>query len=229
MVTQGCATVQGTSLISHNKCPEERKQTGGHLFMFHRLFGIWEARVVGKPAAAELFSGFSVLWFIHPQGPPMLAVRIAGLSPGLHSYDFQPEAEEVGLDPEAFRDLDVHVRLDYDPDRIFVRLNASATATLLCDRTLVSFDEDIEGDYALLFTADADGDADAVEPLPSDAVSIDLADAVRDTLVLALPSRRVAPGAEDAPIQTQFGTLTDDEGNPIDPRWEALRRFKDHS
>ena len=56
---------------------------------------------------------------------------------------------------------------------------------------------------------------------------IDLADAVRDTLLLAVPARKVAPGAEDVEIPTVFGAPTAADGTPIDPRWEALRALQE--
>jgi hypothetical protein len=40
--------------------------------------------------------------------------------------------------------------------------------------------------------------------------------------MLALPMRRVAPEAHDQDIPTTFGALTNNEGEPIDARWEAL-------
>ena len=49
---------------------------------------------------------------------------------------------------------------------------------------------------------------------------VDLTDAVRDTLLLALPARRVGPGAEDVEIQTVFGAP---DGELLgDYRWGAL-------
>ncbi len=160
----------------------------------------------------------------------MLEVRLASLKPGLHSLAFHPTAEEVGLDPTEFRDVEVHVRLDYNPEQVYATVSASALATLVCDRTLVEFEQPVEGRYAVLYTsAEVDDAADDVRPLPTDEQVLDLSEAVRDTLLLALPARRVAPGAEDAPIQTQYGALLGDDGEPIDPRWEALRKFKDPS
>jgi uncharacterized protein len=68
-----------------------------------------------------------------------------------------------------------------------------------------------------------------VRPLDSTDREIDLTDVVRDTLLLSIPQRRVAPGAEDEPITREFGATeeeTDDEA-PVDPRWEDLKELKD--
>ncbi len=159
----------------------------------------------------------------------MVRIEIAPLKAGLHEIVLQPSAEAVELDPEAFKDIQVTARLDVHRERILVMLQARATATLECDRTLVLFDQPIEGSYSLLFVPpdfvrESDDEFEEVrELLPSDQ-EIDLTDAVRDTLLLALPVRRVAPGAEDEDLPTRFGDEGEEES--IDPRWEALRKLK---
>lgn len=161
----------------------------------------------------------------------MLDIRIASLKSGLHTFTFEPSPEEIGLDPAEFKGISVAVRLDLEPDQAYVTLTARAVASLVCDRTVVTFEQPVEGTHAILFTAAEMGEevTDEVQPLPPDTVSLDLTEAVRDTLLLALPSRRVAPGAEEAPLPTTFGALRDENGDVIDPRWEALRKFKDPS
>ncbi len=161
----------------------------------------------------------------------MLDVRIAALKPGVHTFRLTPTPDEVGLAPDAFADIEVDLRLDVGVEQIFATFTARATATLECDRTLVPFEQQVEGQHAVLFTPAPLGEdeADDVETLAPDAVVLDFADRVRDTLLLALPARRVAPGAEDVPLPTAFGALRDADGEPIDPRWEALRKYKDFS
>lgn len=165
----------------------------------------------------------------------MLGIETAPLRPGLHELTLTPSADEVNLDPETFGDITVDVRLDHEQERDLIAFTARATATLECDRTLVPFQTSIKGDYAVLFVlpehlsryaTDEGGDED-VRPLPEPGNELDLTDPVRDTLLLALPTRRVAPGAEDEELPVQFGVLTDEEGNPVDPRWEALRKLRD--
>ncbi|HYE57464.1 MAG TPA: DUF177 domain-containing protein [Rhodothermales bacterium] len=153
----------------------------------------------------------------------MLPVRLTALSPGLHPFDFTPSAADLDLDPEAFRDVHVDGHLDVAATRIVVHLTARAVIRLTCDRTLVEFDQAIEGRHLVVFTTDpnlADGSDDDLLLIPPDASVIDLAGPARDTLVLAVPARAVAPGAEDVELPTQFGT------EEIDPRWEGLLRLR---
>ena len=162
----------------------------------------------------------------------MLAVELTPLKDGVHSETLSPEAEALDLDPAVFSDIRLDLRLDVQPRRVFATFTAAATATLECDRTTESYDQPVRGTYAVLFVEDEEAEglaeaADDVRPLPSPGEPLDLTEPVRDTLLLALPARRIKPGAEDLDIPTQFGVLRDEEGNPIDPRWEALRKLRD--
>jgi uncharacterized protein len=164
----------------------------------------------------------------------MLRAEIAALSDGLHEQTLHPEAADLGLDPAQFRDIEVVLRLDVAGARVLAAFDVSAVATLECDRTLKPYDQPVRGSHTILFVPpeqvppDAD-EEDDLAPLPADATSIDLTAAVRDTLLLALPLRRVSPEAEDAEIPSVFGADLDDDGTPIDDRWAALRRLRDDS
>ncbi len=191
----------------------------------------------GGPEACVRWTGrgsFSLLYPAHLSQalPRMFGLDITPLKPGLHTLDEAPTAEDLELDPAAFRDLGVRADLDVQPEQVLVTLRVRATATLECDRTLEPFDQPVSGTHTVLFLSperlegfDADGDDD-VRPLPEPGVPLDLTESVRDTLLLALPSRRVAPGAEDEEIPLAFGVATDADGDPVDPRWEALRRLR---
>lgn len=157
----------------------------------------------------------------------MFTIEIASLSPGLHEFDFEPEAEAVELDPEKFGDIHIHARLDVRESRILAMLETTATATLECDRTLKLFDQEIGGTNYVLFAppefVEQQEDAfDEVRVLQPSDQKIDLTGAVRDTILLSVPLRCVAPGAEDEEIETEFFVPEDE----VDPRWAALRKLK---
>ena len=157
----------------------------------------------------------------------MFAIDITSLKPGLHEFEFQLEADEVELDRDKFDDIYVHARLDVREARILVMLETTATATLECDRTLRLFEQEVGGTYHVLFAppefVEQQEDAfDEVRVLQSSDQKIDLTTAVRDTILLSVPLRRVAPGAEEEEIETEFFVPEDD----VDPRWAALRKLK---
>lgn len=157
----------------------------------------------------------------------MFTIDVASLKPGLHQFEFEPGAETLGLDGDRFANIRVGARLDVREGRLLVLLNVRTMATLECDRTLKAFDQEIGDTYALLFVppefVEYQEDAfDEVRVLNPADQAIDVTDIVRDTILLAVPQRCVAPGAEEEEIETQFGAP---EGG-IDPRWEVLRKLK---
>ncbi len=165
----------------------------------------------------------------------MLTIDITSLSTGIHHVEFAPSASQANLDPTTFSDVQVDAELQYHRDRILVKMHATATAELTCDRTLQPYDEALEGQYNVLFGPPSmvgqEGDEfEEVRPLDASDREIDLTDMVRDTLLLAIPQRRIAPGAEDEPIEREFGGTDDadeDDSAPVDPRWSALEELKD--
>ena len=164
----------------------------------------------------------------------MLTIDVTSLSTGIHRLEFAPSASEVNLDPSTFRDLQVDVELQYHRDRILAKLHATATAELTCDRTLQPYDEALEGQYNVLFgppsmVGQEGEEFEEVRPFTASDREIDLTEVVRDTLLLSIPQRRIAPGAEDAPIEQEFGASddADEDDAPADPRWSALEELKD--
>lgn len=162
----------------------------------------------------------------------MLTIDISSLSSGIHQLELTPTADAASLDPTTFGDLRVEAELQCHRDRILVKLHATATAELTCDRTLQPYDQPVEGDYNVLFgppsmVGQEGEEFDEVRPLSPSDQEIDLTDVVRDTLLLALPQRRVAPGAEDEPIDQEFGASEEQEDDSVDPRWDELRKLRD--
>lgn len=161
----------------------------------------------------------------------MLRINVAALKQGHHQLSLQPEASAVGLDPETFSDIRVALHLDVQASgRVVVSLEAQALAHLLCDRTLAPFDLPVGGRYTVLLVpphelAPDETAWDEVQVLLPSEPFLDLAGMVRDTLLLALPVRRIAPGAEEAELSLQFGGADAATPEP-DPRWEALRKLR---
>lgn len=156
----------------------------------------------------------------------MLSIDIASLEDGVHERTFAPEAEDLELDPALFESIRTEIRLNVTGRQILADFTASATALLECDRTLKAFTKEVEGDFQVLFVpppAEVDPEDAGTRPLAAGQTSIDLTKPVRDTLLLALPQRRIAPDAEATDIDTVFGRP---EGDLADDRWEALRQLK---
>ena len=154
----------------------------------------------------------------------MLRIDLRSLEAGYHEISLAPAPADVGLEPNAFRNILVEVGLDYDGKKAFVSVKASAVALLICDRTLTKFEQSIKGEYSLLFSPNEEEKAeDEIRSISSTDEELDITDIVRDTLLLAIPVRKIAPGADEAEIPVAFGTPADTD---YDPRWEALKALK---
>lgn len=156
----------------------------------------------------------------------MIRVDIKSLKSGIHEFEWDPAPDALGLDPDVFHNLHVDARLDFHPNRIFVMLETEAEAHLHCDRTLEPFTQLVEGTHQVLFstTPPVEGEDepdDEVQYIGQADEEIDLTDVIRDTFILSIPARKIAPGADTEEIPLEFGGS---EG-AVDPRWEALRKL----
>lgn len=160
----------------------------------------------------------------------MLKIDIRSLKSGAHEQEFDVEPQDLGIDAPPFKDIHVSARLDIDVQQIFVRFRVTAVASLVCDRTLVDFDQPVRGSYSANFvppsSIEPDNEDDTLFPLVAGQEDIDLTDIVRDTLMLSVPIRKIAPGAEDQDIPTSFGEVTESD---VDPRWGPLANLRPDS
>jgi len=160
----------------------------------------------------------------------MISLDIRSLKEGFQTLEFSPTTEELGVEEPAFRDAQVEVQVTVDGEQLVVRVSAQAIAELTCDRTLEPFDKAVRGRYTVCFMPksmmDDDAENDNVVALPKDRDELDLTDIVRDTLMLAVPVRKIAPGAEDLDIPTSFGEASDED---VDPRWKGLEKLRSSS
>ena len=158
----------------------------------------------------------------------MLRVRIAPLSDGLHTEALAPTPAELELDPALFSDIAVEMQLVVTTRQIAASFAVSATAHLVCDRTAEPFDQSVRGEHAVLIVAPdaplATSDNEDIVVANDDASHADLTAPVRDTLMLALPLRRISPAAEALDLPTAFGAPPADE--PADSRWAALSALR---
>ena len=158
-------------------------------------------------------------------------VRIAPLSDGLHTETLAPTPAELELDPAEFSDLAVEMTLAVTERQIVASFEVSATAHLVCDRTDEPFAQTVRGAHTVVIVGPdapaAASDDDDVVVTPDDVAFADLTVPVRDTLLLAVPVRRVSPAAEALELPTAFGSP--DADAPADDRWAALEALRSGS
>ncbi|MYH07214.1 MAG: DUF177 domain-containing protein, partial [Rhodothermaceae bacterium] len=108
-----------------------------------------------------------------------------------------------------------------------VTIGVQSDALLECDRTLKEFVKPVRNSHELLLLRygqepNADVAMEQIELEPRQRV-LDLTSIARDTLILAIPVRKVAPEAEELQIQTVFGAPAEES----DHRWSALLAMRE--
>lgn len=147
--------------------------------------------------------------------------------------------------PKDYYELDDEMKLlgadiiisFYRTDRfIKVSFDVNSSVELICDRSLDLFEKTIEGTFDILFQPDeiqeSETERSAVKQIPADDLVIDIEDEVRDTIMLNIPIKKVHPRFIDETGKPEefgiakFGESDDDDEDPIDPRWEKLKKLK---
>lgn len=142
-------------------------------------------------------------------------------------------------DDTSLRKADVQVEFFRSDHFIRVWFEVDAETELICDRTLKPFTESVSDSYVVMFYPESkeehETENEKVKEIDFDHLTISIEDEVRDTIMLQIPVRKLHPDLFDddgnpVEFKTQvFGKNIendDGEGQPIDPRWEELKKLK---
>lgn len=167
-----------------------------------------------------------------------IVVSIKGLQSGSRTFEETVPATSIsGIVAEIAGDVHVNGQVNRISRRLRIHVSISATAHLICDRSLEEFDEPItaEGDYEFLFDTDLAVeqrgellDPDVVRGLPVDATEVDITEDVRQELALAIPMRRIAPKYRQLELNEMYPGISNEEP-ASDERWAALKNLKQSS
>jgi len=169
-----------------------------------------------------------------------MKIDVAHLSTGLHKLDFEETREELEIeDSYTFPNLIfVSVRLDKGEAHLYLKVSVRTRAHFVCDRCLEEFDTDISGDLKLYYSKTLPEEEyasyfkefdDEVRLLSAGLTEIDITKDVRDTLLLAIPMKKLC--REDCKgLCPRCGhNLNQGPCNcsqeTIDPRWAALKKL----
>jgi len=121
---------------------------------------------------------------------------------------------------------------------IKVSFSLDCTVELICDRSLDPFEKKIGGRFDILFQPGEIEESvtaqSAVKQIPGGELVLDISDEVRDTIMLNIPIKKIHPKYEDESGKlkdfetAQFGDLSEDDEQAIDPRWEKLKNLKNN-
>jgi uncharacterized protein len=164
-----------------------------------------------------------------------MKISLAHLSEGLHTLNFVEKLAEFGLENQLNLHDEVKIQVDLEKrvPHYFLKNRVQVTGRFACDRCANEFDRSLTGESRVVFSSDeailAMSEADDVHYLAPDAKEINIANEIRDTIMLAMPMKILC--SEDCRgLCAGCGANLNIEPcrcapPPADPRWEALRKF----
>ncbi len=170
------------------------------------------------------------------------AINVARLKSGKHTDSFHLGEEFFSeFELKAVRKLDVTANLDivkYET-HLDVNFHMSGPVELSCDRCGEWYPHSIDSSYRIIYSFDKNMNFDGYEVMyvnPQEP-SLVLVQELYDFVALSIPARKVPPTDVHlcAPEVLRMLGLNEkgepmeqeDDAEEIDPRWEALKQFKD--
>ncbi|NTU68427.1 MAG: DUF177 domain-containing protein [Chlorobiaceae bacterium] len=169
-----------------------------------------------------------------PKERALIEIRLAGLSQGIHKFDFTCAAgdfKDSAVKDAGFSDgISVHAIVEKNDDEIAVSMETTAKAALSCDLCLAPVALELKGTYRVYYIYEqAPGQEEAADEyrlIDRNSVSIDLTEDVRETLLLSVPMKATCTDNPDCHIYLQEGS--EDADNLPDSSWqESLEKLKD--
>lgn len=161
----------------------------------------------------------------------MLTLRIADLCEGHRDEQTEVPAQDLDFrdQPEFRSSVKVALHVDKHGEQIIVGLEAATMADFTCDRCAEPFQQTVQDSVNLLYTSDSEmkgQEDDGIYYYSPATAELDLTEPLRQTLILALPAKRLCRetckglcphcGADLNHETCQCPT------GPADPRWDKL-------
>ena len=161
-------------------------------------------------------------------------IKFSGLKEGIHLFNY-----EIGN--KFFKNFDYYDFLDA---KLFAKLELEKQTTLLnlkfsfngeievqCDVSMESFDLKLETEHAVVvkFKDDIISTDDKVIFMPAGSHSIDVSHLIYESIILAVPQKKVHPGIENGSLKSERVEKLEEIrpkknfNEKTDPRWDKLK------
>ena len=161
-------------------------------------------------------------------------LKFSGLKEGIHLFSY-----EIGN--KFFKNFDYYDFLDA---KLFAKLELEKQSTLLnlkfsfngeievqCDVSMESFDLKLETEHAVVvkFKDDIISTDDKVIFMPAGSHSIDVSHLIYESIILAVPQKKVHPGIENGSLKSEIVEKLEalkpkkNFKEKTDPRWDKLK------
>lgn len=164
-----------------------------------------------------------------------MTIQFKGLESGSYEYQYTLDGDffsEYENEEFATAEVDFQVHLEKSERMLVFNFSFNGKVKSQCDRCLGDLEVPISGEEMLCvkFGNQENHDDEDVLFLPDNENQIDLSQWMYEYAVLAYPMRHVHPEGECQNDMVQLlqenGKSENEEEQPIDPRWEALKNLK---
>ncbi|MCU0431604.1 MAG: DUF177 domain-containing protein [Cytophagaceae bacterium] len=165
-------------------------------------------------------------------------IDIIRLSNGNYEYDFELGHSFFAQFPNSILDrgaLKAKVQLEKNERLLMCVFLIKGTVTLVCDRSLEEFEEELSFKEKLAFKYGEEWKelSDEIIQIPYDTQKLNVAQYIFEFIGLQIPIKKLHPrfrNEEDEMGETKLiyksDLLEDEDKFNIDPRWEALKKIK---
>lgn len=163
-----------------------------------------------------------------------IKIQISGLSEGIHRYSFRLSPEDVDLSGSFEDVVTVEAALDKTATQMLLTASISATGKFVCDRCVAEFRRAVAPGYTMVYVPEGMDkrhlDATEVQVIQAGQHLIDIAEDVRQTLLLAIPFKLLCRESckglcPHCGTNLNEGTCSCSD-QPVDYRWDELRKLQ---
>ena len=171
-------------------------------------------------------------------------VEFKGLKEGLHQFGFETGEKffkNFENSPVNKGDVKVDVTLEKRSTFLKIYLKLKGWVELTCDRCLGDYRQKIKNKAEVLVKfseVEQEDDVDVMWVLPEEH-RLNLAQLIYEYIALAIPLKRIHPDDENgqsgcdpemlAKIEDYMHPEDESDEDEIDPRWEALKKWKNNN
>lgn len=122
-----------------------------------------------------------------------MKISIANLSEGSHAFHFTAEPAHLGLSDYFTKPVSVDVTIEKTNREVFLKAAAKTSGRFSCDRCADEFDREVRTAYQMMYIYDErekqQPHDEEVQVISSVTTAIDIADDVREFILLAVPQK----------------------------------------
>ena len=168
-------------------------------------------------------------------------IQFVGLKQGGHDFEYEignTFFDQYGYDDFNAINVNVNLKLVKKPTLMELIFQVRGIVNVNCDLTNEPYEHPVDGGYTLVvkFGQEYNDGLEDILILPYGEYEVNIAQYIYETIVLALPTKRVHPGVKDGTLDSEIldkleelsiknDKRADQKNDQIDPRWEKLKHF----